>query len=316
MLEKSAPIQPELRAMDAFNAREKLVEWVRGYGVTTVHSGHAPQILMSGQTLIIKTRGPTVDDGLLNASAMLSVSIGEGGIFGERGKAPGTRAKEISMVRAELIKAQEYQRKKSPTTRVAATNPADDKTPARDLRLEVLVRVLNRELPMLVTAQRAQDILLAIKLGEEFNIKIVLDGASESYLLIDQIKASGVPVILHPTMKRPNGEAENLSLETAAKLKSAGIRVALQSGYEEYVPKTRVVLFEAAMAAANGLTFDQALSTITIDAARILGVDSRIGSIQAGKDADLALYDGDPFELTTHCVGTIIDGLVVSDQPH
>jgi imidazolonepropionase-like amidohydrolase len=143
----------------------------------------------------------------------------------------------------------------------------------------------------------------------------VLDGAAEAYLLVDQIKAAGVPVILHPTMFRSRGEAKNLSFETAAKLRAAGIPVALQSGYEGYVPKTRVVLFEAAVAASNGLKFEEALATITIDAAKILGVDDRVGSIEAGKDADLALFDGDPFEYTSHCVGTVTDGRVVHDEP-
>ena len=153
-----------------------------------------------------------------------------------------------------------------------------------------------------------------LKLAKEFNLDLVLDGASESYLLIDAIKAAGVPVILHPTMFRSHGEAENLSMETAAKLRAAGIPFALQSSYEGYVPKTRVVLFEAALAASNGLTFEQALATITSDAARILGISDRVGTIEAGKDADLALYDGDPFEYTSHCTGVIIDGILVSSE--
>jgi imidazolonepropionase-like amidohydrolase len=134
--------------------------------------------------------------------------------------------------------------------------------------------------------------------------------------LIDQIKAAEVPVIVHATMQRAVGEAQNLSFETASKLQQAGILVALQSGYESYVPKTRVVLFEAGLAAANGLGFDGALRTITIDAARIFGVDHRLGSIEIGKDADLSLFDGDPFEYTTHCTGVVINGEVVSDTTH
>ncbi|MDQ3087310.1 MAG: amidohydrolase family protein, partial [Acidobacteriota bacterium] len=132
-------------------------------------------------------------------------------------------------------------------------------------------------------------------------------------LVTGEIKASGFPVIIHPTMYRAGGETESLSMETASKLKQAGIAVALQSGYENYVPKTRVVLFEAAIAAANGLSRRDALATITIDAAKILGLDSRIGSIEKGKDADIAMYDGDPFEYTTHCTGTIINGNIVSE---
>ncbi len=280
MLENSATIQSELRAVDAFNGQEKLLEWVRGFGVTTIHTGPAPGALVPGQTMIIKTRGPTVDDGLLNESAMLCVTLGEGGLSGERGKAPGTRPKEIAMLRSELIKAREYDRKRELRARKPATQP-DEKEPTRDLRLDAMVRVIKKQMPLLVTAQRAQDILLALKLAKEFDVNIILDGASESYLVIDQIKAAGVPVIIHPTMYRTRGEAENLSFETASKLRAAGIPIALQSGYESYVPKTRVVLFEAAIAAANGLRFEDALATITIDAAKILGVSDRVGSIES-----------------------------------
>lgn len=315
MLEKSAPIQAELRAVDAFNGQEKLLEWVRGFGVTTIHTGPAAGALVPGQTMIIKTRGPTVDDGLLRESAMLCVTLGEAGLSDDRAKAPGTRPKEIAMLRGELVKAQEYDRKRELRAKKPSTQP-DEKEAARDLRLDVFVKVLKKQMPLIITAHRAQDILLALKLAKEFDVKIVLDGASESYLLIDQIKAAGVPVIIHPTMYRSRGEAENLSFETASKLRAAGIQVALQSGYESYVPKTRVVLFEAAIAAANGLTFEQALATITIDAAKILGVEDRVGSIEAGKDADLALFDGDPFEYTSHCITTVIDGRVVSDRSH
>jgi imidazolonepropionase-like amidohydrolase len=173
---------------------------------------------------------------------------------------------------------------------------------------------VKKELPVLATAHRATDILTALKLAKEYDLNMVLDGASESYLLIDQIKAANVPVLLHPTMFRSGGEAENLSMETASKLKAAGIPFAIQSAYEGYVPKTRVVLFEAAIAASNGLKFNDALASITIDAAKILGVQDRVGSIEKGKDADIALFDGDPFEYTTHCTGTIIDGMVVSER--
>ena len=165
----------------------------------------------------------------------------------------------------------------------------------------MMQRVIRREIPLLVTAHRAQDIMTALRIAKEFNIRIVLDGAAEAFMVINEIKASGFPVIIHPTMYRAGGEMENLSMTTAAKLKAAGIAVALQSGYEGYVPKTRVVLFEAGTAAANGLSMRDALATITIDAAKILGLDNRIGSLVKGKDADLAMYDGDPFEYTTHC---------------
>jgi imidazolonepropionase-like amidohydrolase len=320
MLEHSAPLQPELRAIDAYNPNDKLVEWVRQLGVTTVHTGHAPGELISGQTCVVKTAGKTVEEAMVVDTEMVAATLGP---WAEKpaGKAPGSRAKEMALLREELIKAQEYQKKmekiakgeepKEPDD--SAKDDKDKKKSERSLHSEMLVRVLKGEIPLLVTANRSQDIASALRLKKEFNIKLVLDSASESYLLIDEIKAAGVPVIIHPSMFRMFGEMENESFETAAKLKHAGIPVAMQSGYESYVPKTRVVLFEAAIAAANGLTFEEALATITIDAAKILGIDSRVGSLAVGKDGDVALYDGDPFEYTSHCVGVVIDGKVASE---
>jgi imidazolonepropionase-like amidohydrolase len=226
-------------------------------------------------------------------------------------KSPGTRGKMMSMLRAEFIKAQEYQRK------ITASESDDEQSPPpRELRLETLAKVLAHELPLMITAHKAQDISNALRLAQEFGFTLWLDGAAEAYLLVDEIKAAGVPVILHPSMARPVGDLENMSFETAAKLVQAGVPVAMQAGYEAYVPKTRVVLFEAAMTAGNGLSFEQALATITSDAAKILGIDEQVGSLEVGKHGDVALYDGDPFEYTTHCIGTVINGQVVSREQH
>lgn len=295
-LEVSSPMQPELRAIDAYNPDEKLIEWLRGLGVTTLHTGHSQGALISGQTMIVKTVGNTADEAAIVPVAMIAANLGDSALAGQ-GKSPGTRAKQIAMLRAELVKAQ------------AAAKKTDG---ARDLRSEMFVKLIKREIPLMITANRAQDIISALRLAKEFNLRLVLDGAAEAYLVIKDIKDAGVPVIVHPTMERAGGETENLSMETASKLKAAGIPVALQSGFEGYVPKTRVVLYEAAIAAANGLTQREALATITIDAAKLLGIEARVGSLEVGKDADLALYDGDPFEYVTHCVGTIINGKVVS----
>lgn len=296
MVERSAPMQPELRAIDAFDPKERLLEWVRGFGVTTIHTGHGPGILISGQTMIIKTNAPTADSAMVPA-AMVAATLGEGA-RAEAGKSPGSRAKAIAMLRTELIKAQEFVKKPG----------------ARDLRTEAFAQLVKGEMPLLVTVQRANDIMSAIRLGKEFNLKLVLDGVAEAQEVLDQIKASGYPVIVHPTMFRAAGETRNISFETASKLKAAGIPFALQSGFEGYVPKTRVVLFEAGVAAGNGLKPEEALASITIDAARLLGIDKRVGSLEAGKDADIALYDGDPLEYTTHCTGVLIDGAVVSEE--
>jgi imidazolonepropionase-like amidohydrolase len=308
-LDPAEPVQPELRAIDPYNPRERLIEWVRGFGVTTLHTGHAPGALVSGQTMVVKTRGESVEEAALVPMAMVAVTLGDDGrAKGDEKKSSGTRSKAVAMLRGELVKTRDYVRKR------AAADP--DKRPDRDPRREVFAEVLAGKLPLLVTANRATDIDSALRVAEEFGIRIVLDSAAEGYLVAERIKAAGVPVIVHPSMRRSNaGETENASFETAARLRAAGIPLALQSGFEAYVPKTRVALFEAAIAAANGLSTEEALAAITSDAARILGVADRVGSIAVGRDGDLALFDGDPFEYTTHCVATVIDGAVVFEGP-
>ncbi len=325
-IEHSAPLQPELRAIDAYNPREELVEYIRSFGVTTIHTGHAPGELMSGQTLIAKTIGNTIEEALMVDGRAIAATLAESSI--KSGKtSPGTRGKQMAMLRSLLIEAQEFQAKRNAK---ANPNPAvsDGKEKekdgtekekekeaepiARNLRLEPLVEVLAGKKALLITADRAQDIASAIRLGEEFKIRIWLDSAADSHLMIPQIKAAGISVLLHPSMARASGEKENQSFQSATKLYAAGIPFAIQGGFEAYVPKVRVVLFEAAIAAAHGLSYDAAIESITISPARILGIHDRVGSLEVGKDADLALFDGDPLEYTTHCVGVVINGKVVS----
>lgn len=318
MLEKSSAIQPELRAIDAYNAKDPLVAWVRSYGVTTVNTGHAPAALISGQTMIVKTFGRTADEDVINPAAMTSVTLGRNGLTGAEAppgqggpaatKSPGNRSKAVAMLRAELIKAQEYAKKRE--------GKDETKRPGRDLKYETLLRALEGTQPLLITANRQQDIISALRVAQEFKLKIILDGCADAPLVLAQIKASGFPVIVHPTMQRSFEDMENLSVETAGQLHAAGVPIALQSSYEAYVPKTRVVLFEAAVAAAHGLGFDGALASVTSGAAQLLGIADRTGSLVAGKDADVALYDGDPFEYTSHCTGTIVGGVVFADGPH
>lgn len=294
-LETSNPIQPELRAIDAYNAREALVQHLRDLGVTTVHTGHGQGALISGQTMIVKTTGETVNDNLLVPSKMLAFTLGDN--LNRDFKKPGTRAKGIAMLRQELIKAQTYLQKRK-----------DGKDYSKDLGMEALADLLEGKLTAMVTVHKANDIQATIRLQKEFKFPLVLDGVAEAYMVMDQIKEGGYPVFVHASMIRPGGDAKNASMETAGKLYKAGIPIAFQSGFEAYVPKTRVVLFEAGVAAANGLGKDNALKVLTIDAAKILGIDDKVGSLEKGKDADIVMYDGDPLEYLTHVTGVIING--------
>lgn len=314
-IERSEALQPELRAIDAYNPREELVAWLRSFGITTVHTGHAPGEVVSGQTMIAKTAGDTVDEAVVVPFAMIAATLGEGAVVEGNGngngrKSPGNRSKAAAMLRAELVNARTYGEK-----RAGAERNDDAKPPDRDLRAEALLQVLEGEKPLLVTVHRHHDIMTALRIAGEFGFRLVLDGASEAYLVLDEIEAAGVPVLVHALMARAYGERENMSFTTPARLLEKNIPFAFQSGFEAYVPKTRVVLFEAAVTLQHGLSFDEALAGVTIEGARILGIDDRVGSLEVGKDGDLALYDGNPFEYTSHAVGTVIEGVRVSDNP-
>jgi len=323
-LERSAPIQPELRAIDAFNPDDTLVGWMRSLGITTLHTGHAPGELISGQTSLIKATGRPVDEAMVLQTATVAATLSP---WAQRsgGSAPGTRAKMVAMLREELLKARDAERaKNSPAPDADHEAVADDsvltpeketKKPTPSLRTEAMQRVISGEVPLLITANRAQDISAALRIAREFNIRIILDSGAESYLLAKELNEAQVPVFIHPMMARAYGEMENMSVTTPAALLAAGVPVAIQGGYESYVPKSRVVLFEAAIAAANGLTFEQALATITSRPADILTVSERLGRIRPGLDADLALFDGDPFEYLTRCIGVVIDGTPMLNDP-
>lgn len=296
-LEKSSPMQPELRALDAYHPRDPLVEWVRGLGVTTMHTGHGPGALISGQTMVIKTHGRSVDADVVRPLAMVAVTLADSGRARD-GKAPGTRAKSVAMLREKLLQAKAYAAKRE-----------RDANASTDLGLETMAKVLKKEVPLLVTAHRAHDLASALRVAEEFGIQVVLDGAAEAYLMLPRIVEAGCWVLPHPAMSRNRGDLENGTMELAKLLADAKVPFAMQSGFEAYVPKTRVVLWETAISVMYGLAHEKALQAMTIDAARLCGVADRVGSLEVGKDADLALFDGDPFEYTTHCLGSVIDGV-------
>ncbi len=307
-LERSAPVQPELRAIDAYNPNDRLVQWVRELGVTTLHTGHSPGALVSGQTMVVKTVGRTVDDAVVKPIAMIASNLGTSALASGT-ETPGTRSKQVALLRTALINAQ--------NARTVGDDKGEDDSSAKasSLTNQIMQDVLDRKVPLMVTAWKEQDILSALRLKQEFGIDLVIDGAAEAYLVTDALRSAGVPVILHPPRARQLGDLGNASFTTAATLRDAGVPFAFQSGYESYVPKTRVVLWEAAVAAANGLGMEDALKSITIDAARIIGVADKVGSLEVGKHGDIAMFDGDPFEITNKVTGVVIEGVVVSDQP-
>jgi imidazolonepropionase-like amidohydrolase len=307
--ERSDPNQADLRVLDGFNPNEPLLQFLREQGVTVVHAVPGRVNVIAGQSGIFRTYGRTAEQMALRFPAGLLVNLGEIPKQAYAGRLPSTRMGTASLVRTALTQAQNNARKR-------ATAKDEEKRPARNLKLEGLELALDRKIPCFLSAHRADDLATGLRLAKEFHLRAVLDLATEGYLIADTIKEANVPVVVHPTMQRIGSSLEtyNTHLCNAALLAQCKIPIAIGTGFEGYVPKTRVLRHEAAVAMVNGLGFDGALRAVTLDAARLLGIDDRFGSLEVGKAADLVLYDGDPFENTTHVTHTVISGRVVFDR--
>lgn len=293
-IDRADPIQASLRSLDAYNAREELVAWQRDMGITTVHTGPAPAALVSGQSLIAQTRGDTVDEARLEDPHAVLFALG--GAVHQTFDTPGTRPKGAEMLRQALVRAEESGAEGS------------------DLGQQVLAEVVDGDIPAVVHADTAVDIMTALRLAEEFDLDLILAGATDAHKLIDEIAAAEVPVLLHPTMIRPGGDQANAAFDTAAQLAEADIPFAITGGYEGYVPRARVVLFEAAVAAAHGLDAEGGLAAITRQPAEILGLEDQLGSLQPGHQADVVLFDGEPLEYTSRVCEVFIAGELVSED--
>jgi imidazolonepropionase-like amidohydrolase len=309
--EATNPNTAELRVLDSFNPHEPLLAFARSYGVTTVQVSPGEVNPIAGQAGIFKTLGDNSEQMSLRPVSAMVFNLGERpkGVYGERRKAPATRMGTAALIREALLDAQNYIQKWERWESLKSKDPA--KMPERDLKMEALAGVLNGTTPAIFVAHREDDILTALRLAREFQLTPILSQATEGYLVRDAISRAGVPVLVGPTLQRLDAlETNNATLENAALLAEAGIPIAFSTGFEGYVPKQRVLLFEVAIASVNGLGFERALRAATVEAARILGIDDRVGSLEKGKDADLVLFDGDPFEYTTHVEAVLVNGLI------
>lgn len=313
--ETTDPDTADVRSLDSFNPDEILLKYVNRYGVTTVQSAPGPRNPIAGRAGIFKTRGPesplaTADQLAIRTESAMIFNLGDipKTTYSEKHKPPMTRMKTAEILRKALWDTQAYQEKWDKWKK-EGSDPS--KQPSRDQKLEALRPVVAGTMPAIFTVYRADDIVTAIRIGSEFHLKYMLAHVTEGYLVRDEIHKAGVPCLVGPIMERPESpQTVNATYEIAALLQQAGIPVALMTGHEGYVPKNRVLLFEAGIAAANGLGMEKALRAATIDAAQILGIQDRVGSLTSGKDADIVLFDGDPFEYTSHVLGVIVSGQV------
>jgi imidazolonepropionase-like amidohydrolase len=300
--ELSDPNQADLRVFDGFNAREPLLEFLQATGVTIVHTTPGRKNVIAGQTGVFRTDGSTADSAALKPVAGILVNLGEVPKESYKGKAPDSRMGTAAIVRKAFAEAQTYRSKEA-----AAKNP----------KHEALIPALEGKIPVYFAAHRKDDIATALRIAQEFKLKSVIALGTEAYRMAPELKKAGVTVVVHPTMQRAGASMETLHafVGNAALLDAAGVPIALSTGFEGYVPKVRVLRYEAAMAVGAGhLNPDRALRAITIDAAKLLGIDKDHGSIEKGKVADLVLYDGDPFEHTTGVTHTVMGGMIVYNR--
>ncbi|GGD60250.1 amidohydrolase family protein [Lacimicrobium alkaliphilum] len=295
--EQSDPTGAEYRVLDSFNPAEKLIEHVRKFGTTTIHVTPQPFAPIGGATALFKTHGDVADQMLLKNNAAMLFNLGEAPKSAFRSSGgPGTRMATAARIRGELYKAREWMEQ-------------DEDKRKPDLAMQALANVLSGEMQAIFTAHREDDIGTALRIAREFGLTPLINYGTEAYLIRDELKQAGATVIMAPTMQRPAGmEKWNTTLEAAAIMDNADIPFVFAGGYEGYVPKARVLLWETAVAIANGLDKQKAIEAATIVPARLWGIDKQVGSIETGKDADLVLFDGDPFEYTTHVKAVLING--------
>ncbi len=314
--ESTDPNQADARVLDAFHPGEPLLRYLLEQGITVVHSVPGRANVVAGLSGVFRTHGRTADAMTVRFPQALIVNLGETPKSTYTGRLPQTRMGTAALVRQAFADAANAKTKAE-----AAKDKDKDAAPERSLKRESLSLALDKKVQTIFSAQRVDDILTGLRLSQEFGLDGAIALAAEGFLIRDQLAAAKVPVFLHPTMQRVGSSLETYHslLDSAAALSNANVPFAITSGAEGYVPKTRVARFEAAIAAVYGLGFEKALSAISLDAAKLLRIDDRFGSLEAGKVADLVLFDGDPFEYSTHVTHVVVDGRVVHDRaarPH
>jgi len=307
--DRSAPIQPDVRVLDALNPLAASLQRAQAGGVTTANvmpgSGH----LLSGQTLYVKLRdGRTVEDLLIrreDGTVAGGMKMANGTNSQRDPPFPGTRAKSAALVRERFVAAQAYRDR-------LARAPADER-PERDLGLEALVEVLEGRRIVQFHTHRHDDILTVLRLAEEFGFRAVLHHVSEGWKVADEIAAAGVPcsIIL---VDSPGGklEARDLRFETGAILERAGVDVAFHT--DDGITDSRLFLRSAGLGVRAGMSRAKALEALTSAPARMLGLEDRVGSLAVGKDADFVLLDGDPLSVYTKVQETWVEGVKVFDR--
>jgi imidazolonepropionase-like amidohydrolase len=303
--EMTDPITPHLRAIDAINPMDRNFDEALEGGVTSCASGPGSANIIGGTFAAIKTAGNVIDKMIIKNDIAIKCAFGENPkrIYNSKNKAPMTRMSIAGEFRATLYKAKEYMNKKD------RANGDVEKMPAFDMKLEALIPVLRREIPLKAHAHRADDIMTAMRIAKEFDTKLTLEHCTEGHLIWEEILENNMVAVVGPSFgERSKFELKNLTFETPGILAKNGVKIAIMTDHP-VIPLHHLNLM-ASLAVKSGLDYTEALKAITINAAEILELDDRIGSIKEGKDADIVVWDNDPLDVQSKVLYTIVDGKV------
>jgi imidazolonepropionase-like amidohydrolase len=306
--EFAEPVTPEMRALDAVNPADLAFRDAVCGGVTTVMTGPGSANVLGGTNLVMKTAGGSLEEMVLLPQSGLKTAFGENPkrVFSEQKKVPCTRMGIAALLRQALTDAQNYLAKKE-----KAVSSGD--VFERDLGMENLALVLEKKIPLSVHAHRADDILTAIRITDEFGIEMILQHGTEAQKIIPELLKRNIPVVVGPTLSsRAKVELAEITWQTAALLSEAGVLVAITTDHS-VVPVQYLPLC-ASLAVRNGMKEEAALQAITINPARILKLAHRIGSLEAGKDADIVVMSGHPFDWRSRVERVYINGKIVYDK--
>ncbi|MCR4711249.1 MAG: amidohydrolase [Clostridia bacterium] len=300
------PVTPQLRAIDSIYPLDPPFKLACQGGVTTVVTGPGSANVIGGQFAAIKTSGVSVDEMLVKFPVAMKCAFGENPkvCYNERKQTPTTRMGIAAVMRETLLMTKDYLARKE----AAAGDPS--KAPAFNMKYEAMIPVVKGELPLKVHAHRCDDILTAIRIAKEFGLKLTLDHCTEGHLIAKQVKESGFDALIGPSYgEKSKPELKNKGFETAAALYEAGVKIAIITD-SPVLPQEGLPMF-AAMAMQAGLPREEALKAISINAAEITGIDEFVGSLETGKDADIVIWEDDPFTLGARTNRVIIRGETV-----
>jgi len=305
--EATDPVTPHLRGIDAVNPADFSFKEAVEHGVTTVATGPGSANVIGGQFVAMHTYGKYVDEMIIKEPLALKTAFGENPkrVYGGKSRIPSTRMGTAAVFREAFIAAQDYARKMA--------NEDESKRPDRDMKKEILAKALSGELLVKSHAHRADDIVTALRLGREFGLRQTIDHCTEGYLILDELKRYNAKCILGPLLsERSKIELGNMTFKAPAAFYKAGVPFALMTDHP--VIPLHFLMVEAAICVREGLPEYEALKAITINAADVIGLSDQVGSLKAGKVADVVIYDGHPLDTRSHVTTVIASGEKVFER--